>query len=344
MHCHIKIVGVIPLSEVAVEVSDTLAAGLSLPHNPLHLMTALSVASKGLRVAKFSRVKTLDHICNAMEKLSLSYPVVVKTPSGMSTSDVFICSNKMEASDALLSIAAKTSPDGRMTSEALLEEYVHGTEFAVNLMAFWNIDAQLSHLLVTDMWKYNKNERARYVSADICNPDDYPELVQYATEVAHAVGIQYGAAHVELKAAISQDGTYTNPTLIEVGARLSGGRKSTMALLAVDKWNPFVSLILSHCGKPCQFSSTMYLTPHKFVRHLFLPIEKPGRVVKFDFNDSLKTIYSASRLAKIGDVVAVTTDILSCAGFVWLVGDDQENVDSDTRELLLSFVLTVESL
>jgi hypothetical protein len=49
------------------------------------------------------------------------------------------------------------------------------------------------------MWKYSKNERARYDSAEICNPADYPELTSYAVEVARAVGIQYGAAHVGSK-------------------------------------------------------------------------------------------------------------------------------------------------
>lgn len=64
------------------------------------------------------------------------------------------------------------------------------------------------------MWKYNKNDRARYESAEICNPKDFLELVEYAMKVAEAVGVQQGAAHVELKATLRQDGTYTDPILI----------------------------------------------------------------------------------------------------------------------------------
>jgi hypothetical protein len=191
------------------------------------------------------------------------------------------------------------------------------------------------------MWKYNKNDRARYESAEICNPKDFLELVEYAMKVAEAVGVQQGAAHVELKATLRQDGTYTDPILIEVGARLSGGRKSTMAQAAIDNWNPFESLILSHCGSPCPASCGRYLVPQKFVRHVFFPIEKSGPVTEFVFNDSLETLHFSFKLVKVGDVVAATTDILSCAGFAWLVGR-REQVDHDTAELMHSFDFTTE--
>lgn len=291
MEHRIEIVAIIPLSEIAVEVADSIAAGLKLPHNPLDLMTArrdkgmmkLAVASKGLRVAKHSRVRSVDDICVVMEKLSMTFPVVVKTPSGMSTSDVFICSSQDGASNAINRIIGKISPDGRVTNEVLLEEYIAGTEFAVNLMAFRSTtltDSNTScqhRLLVTDMWKYNKNDRARYESAEMCNPNDLQELVEYAMKVAEAVGVQYGAAHVELKATLRKDGTYTNPILIEVGARLSGGRKSTMARDAIENWNPFKSLILSHRGLPCPDSCGSYLVPQKFARHVFLEIRASNK-------------------------------------------------------------------
>jgi hypothetical protein len=146
MEHHVDIAAIILLSEVAVEVSDIIAVGLKLPHNPLDLITARrdkgimkqAVASRGLRVAKYSRVKSMDQVLAVMEKLAMSFPVVVKTPSGMSTSDVFICSSPNEASDAINTIIGRISPDGRVTNEVLLEEYLTGTEFAVNLMVFRN--------------------------------------------------------------------------------------------------------------------------------------------------------------------------------------------------------------
>ena len=137
------------------------------------------------------------------------------------------------------------------------------------------------------MWRYEKTKQARYDNAEICNPSDHPELVRYACNVSRAVGIEYGSAHVELKAMPDENGKYTDPIMIEVGARLSGGRKSTMAQAAIENWDPFTSLIESHCGQSCQRipNNVDYLVPCRFVRHIFLPVEKAGKVkeVQFDY-------------------------------------------------------------
>jgi len=355
--CDLRIACVVPLSEVAVEISDAVASCLGLPHNPMGSMTARrdkglmkgAVREAGLRVAEHARVGTEEGLRAAVTELSLAYPVVVKTPSGMSTTDVHICNDEKEASDALASIVGGTGPDGRTVDMALLEEYIGGTEFAINLMAFDDANAGSgdagSRLLVTDMWKYEKTERARYDSAEICNPADHPDLVSYACDVARAVGIRYGAAHVELKAGQDGDGRYVDPVMIEVGARLSGGRKSTMAQAAIGDWDPFASLIESHCGGNCQRripQSVKFLTPKQFVRHIFLPIDEGGTVKEIRLQaPTLATLHSSAVIVKAGDVVEETTDIVSCAGFVWLVGE-REQVEKDTNEILSSFSLILE--
>mmetsp|Transcript_18611 Transcript_18611/g.39125 ORF Transcript_18611/g.39125 Transcript_18611/m.39125 type:complete len:496 (-) Transcript_18611:2669-4156(-) len=346
--CNINIAGVIPLSEVAVEVSDLISSCLGLCHNPLELMTARrdkglmkhAVELAGLRVAKYGRVGSAKDLQDAMMRLSLEFPVVIKTPSGMSTTDVYICSDENEAIDAIHSIVDKIGPDGRTVKMALLEEYIDGTEFAINLMAF----NDGKHLFVTDMWKYTKTQKARYDNAEICNPTDYPQLTSYARSIAKAVGIKYGAAHVEVKAKKDEHGRYIEPKMIEIGARLSGGRKSTMAQCAIDDWDPFTSLIESHCGRRCQriSSNIDFLTPQRFVRHIFLPVEEAGRVLDVQLETSgLATLHSSAIIIKKGDIVKETTDIVSCAGFIWLVGK-LEQVEGDTKTALSSFTLAVD--
>jgi len=192
------------------------------------------------------------------------------------------------------------------------------------------------------MWKYQKTKQARYDNAEICNPENYPELVSYACDVAKAVGVRYGAAHNELKARQDENGEYFDPVMIEVGARLSGGRKSTMAQTAIDNWDPFTSLIQSHCGLSCQRipKDISHLIPNRFVRHLFLPVEKAGLIKEIRFDEAtisnLTTLHSSVMIVKAGDIVEETTDIVSCAGFVWLVGE-QAQVDMDTKTVLDSF-------
>ena len=350
---NLQIDGIIPLSEVGVEVSDLIASCLGLPHNPLELLTARrdkgimkhAVQQAGLRIAKYARISSIDDLHINMQQLQLTYPIVVKVPSGFSTTGVYICSNENEAIKALNSIIGKTGPDGRTVNMALLEEYIDGTEFAINLMAFSTPGEE--RLLVTDMWKYQKTKQARYDNAEICNPENYPELVSYACDVAKAVGVQCGAAHVELKARQDEKGKWCDPVMIEVGARLSGGRKSTMAQAAIADWDPFTTLIESHCGMSCRRipNDINYLIPKRFVRHLFLPVEKAGEIkmVRFDeaMISNLPTIHSSVMIVKTGDVVEVTTDIVSCAGFVWLVGEKSQ-VDKDTKAVLDSFSLILD--
>jgi biotin carboxylase len=358
-----EICGVVPLSELAVDVSDLLAACFNVPHNQLHLLTSRRdkgmmknvVSAAGLKVAKHCRissVKELELILKEENNSFSSFPVVIKTPQGFSTTDVFICSSFSEAVQAFEHICcceaaihsddtpSRLGPDGRKVQHALLEEYIDGVEFAVNIMV---LDSQL---VVTDVWRYHKTDKARYDLAEICNPYS-PELemvVNYAKQVAKAVGIRYGAAHVELKAkekkAKNDTLIYDDPVMIEVGARLSGGRKATMTQAVIENWNPFANLISSHCGQEA-IGTGINFEPKSYVRHLFLPIIKSGKITAIEIETSnLTTLHSVAILVKVGDVVKETTDITSCAGFAWFVGDD-DTVKLDTQKLLSSYAIEV---
>jgi D-alanine-D-alanine ligase-like ATP-grasp enzyme len=356
----ISIQGVVPLAETAVDFSDTISAMLGVPHhNPLELAISRrdkgfmkeAVRSSGLRVAQFARL-ALDEssssssslssvqelVQHKMTQLGMDLPVVVKTPQGFSSTDVYICKSFQEAVTAVESILNSIGPDGRRVRQALLEEYIGGTEFAVNLMACQET------IVVTDVWKYVKNEQARYSSAEICNPNDplLESVVSYAVGVAKAVGIHFGAGHVELKAQEQADGCYLDPVMMEVGARLSGGRKATMTQAVLNgKWDPFAALIDSHSGIQPQVMDSY--TPKHFVRHLFLPIDKSGTVERVHILNmsELPSMHSHAMIVKEGDIVKETTDITSCAGFVWLVGD-RSQVETDTQSILSSFRLQIK--
>mmetsp|Transcript_11036 Transcript_11036/g.30476 ORF Transcript_11036/g.30476 Transcript_11036/m.30476 type:complete len:443 (-) Transcript_11036:832-2160(-) len=336
---HLEVV--IPLSETAVEFTDILASMLGVPaHNGLDtilcrrdkgfMKEAASSTDRGLRVAKFARVRCMDDVLAAIRSLRLNYPVVIKTPQGFSSTDVFICETQPDAAHAMDVIIDSRSPDGRANVDhALLEEYIEGDEFAVNVMAFEHGDC----IVITDLWRYAKQKNANYSSAEICDAHDarYIRLLEYAKEVVRAVGIRYGAGHVELKAVLEMN-EYVRPMLVEVGARLSGGSKATMSRLANSGWNPFQALIRSHLGAsvPDGVENGM-VRPKRFVRHLFLSLEKPGVIHKLalpDFSE-LSTCHTHAIIVKEGDAVDATSDITSCAGFVWLVGE-REVVDTET--------------
>ena len=210
---NLRFLGVLPCREAAVDFSDILGALLGLGNvNDLGLASArrdkglmkLAVANAGLRVAKYARLthgRGVD-IIEAVKELELNYPVVVKTPRGMGTSDVFICKDEAEAMEASAHIVRGIGPDGRKTQYALLEEFIGGEEFALNLVAS---PATPRGVQVTDIWMYHK----QYTDGTMVNTTQemvdphkraYSELVRYAEGVCRAVGIKYGMAHVEVKA------------------------------------------------------------------------------------------------------------------------------------------------
>ena len=123
--------GVVPCREAAVDFSDILGALLGLAVvNDLGLASArrdkglmkVAVANAGLRVAKYARLTQGNgsDLIEAVKELELEYPIVVKTPRGMSTMDVYICQNEEEAVKRAAEIVRSVGPDGRKTQYALV--------------------------------------------------------------------------------------------------------------------------------------------------------------------------------------------------------------------------------
>ena len=353
---NLRFLGVIPCREAAVDFSDILGALLGLSNvNDLGLASArrdkglmkLAVANAGLRVAKYAR---LTHgqgkdISSAVEELELKYPVVVKTPRGMGTSDVFICKDEKEAMESSAHIVRGIGPDGRKTQYALLEEFIGGEEFALNLVASPTTPRGVQ---VTDIWMYHKiNTDGTMVNTfqEMVDPQSraYAELVRYAEGVGRAVGIKYGMAHVEIKAEFDERrNKWINPVMIEVGARLAGGRKAIMAENTIIGWHPFDAMVDAHCGFPVRMPPSF--SPAQKCVQAFVPSDKNGILVGIkggDF-DRLPTYHDSVMLKKIGDKVVRARDIMSFAAYCWLIGEDSEAVLRDAKLAREEFMVEVE--
>ena len=146
--------------------------------------------------------------------------------------DVYICDTVEEAVERSAQIVKSVGPNGTKANFSILEKFLGGEEFAINLIA----STTLPHgVHVTDIWKYH-NILTDGTNVNIWQKMDdphspvYAALVQYGEGICRAVGIKYGMAHVELKAKYDTErGRYINPTMIEVAARLAGGWKAIMA-------------------------------------------------------------------------------------------------------------------
>mmetsp|Transcript_2389 Transcript_2389/g.3348 ORF Transcript_2389/g.3348 Transcript_2389/m.3348 type:complete len:542 (-) Transcript_2389:1575-3200(-) len=352
---NIRYLGVLPLRESAVDYSDILAALLGITvHNDLGHSSARrdkalmknAVSNAGLRVAKFARLTASDgsDVPPAIEELELEFPVVVKTPRGMSTMDVYICQNMEEAIQRSSQIVKSVGPDGRKAQFSLLEEFLIGDEFAVNLLASPTTPRGVQ---VTDVWKYEKySGEGTMVNTwqSMCDPHSktYSNLVRYAEGIARAVGIKFGMAHVELKSVYNEErGKYIEPVMIEVGARLAGGKKAIMAEKTVPGWCPFDAMLDAHCGFPIQVPPSF--SPALHAKHVYIPSKQVGVVKSISGADfeRLETYDSHIMLCEPGSKVTVSTDIYSFAGFVWLIGK-YEDVERDARLARDGFSIEVE--
>ena len=353
---NLRFLGVVPCREAAVDFSDILGSllGLSVA-NDLGLASArrdkglmkLAVANAGLRVAKYARLTQGNgsDVPKAVDELELTYPVVVKTPRGMGTNDVFICKDEKEAIDSAAHIVRSIGPDGRKTQYALLEEFLVGEEFAVNLVASPTTPRGVQ---VTDIWMYHKiNTDGTMVNTyqEMVDPHNkaYTELVRYAEGVCRAVGIKYGFAHVELKSEFDvKRNKWTFPVMIEVGARLAGGRKAIMAEKTIVGWHPFDAMVDAHCGFPVRMPPSF--SPAKKAVHVFVPSDKNGilKSVQGDNFDRLQTYDDSAMLVKIGSEIRRSNNIMSFAYYVWLIGEDEE-VKRDAQKARDDFIVEVET-
>lgn len=352
---NLRFLGVVPCREASVDYSDILGALLGLTVvNDLGLANArrdkglmkMAVGNAGLRVAKYARLTQRDgsDALKAIEELELDYPVVVKTPRGMSTMDVYICDSAEEAVQRTAEIVRSMGPDGRRTQYALLEEFLGGEEFAINLLASPTTPRGVQ---VTDIWLYHKiNDGGAMVNTfqEMVDPHDrkYSFLVKYAEGVCRAVGIKYGMAHVELKSHFDEKrNRWVEPVMIEVGARLAGGRKAIMAELTVPDWCPFDAMVDAHCGFPVRMPRSF--TPEKYALQVYLSADKTGILKKFHGDDfeRLPTYNSDMKLKRFGEYVGPARQLNSFAAYLWLIGD-QEDIRRDANRARDEFFVDVE--
>mmetsp|Transcript_53489 Transcript_53489/g.113601 ORF Transcript_53489/g.113601 Transcript_53489/m.113601 type:complete len:571 (+) Transcript_53489:188-1900(+) len=353
---NLRFLGVVPCREAAVDFSDILGSLLGLTVvNDLGLSSArrdkglmkLAVSNAGLRVAKYARLTQGDgtDVIKAVEELELEYPVVVKTPRGMSTMDVFICASEKEAVQSAAKIVRSVGPDGRKTQYALLEEFIGGEEFALNLIAS---PATPRGVQVTDIWHYHKINTDgtmvnTYQEMVDCHDKKYAQLVQYAEGVCRAVGIKYGMGHCELKAEWNEKrNRWVDPVMIEIAGRLAGGRKAIMAEETIPGWHPFDAMIDAHCGFPVRMPPSF--SPTKKAVQTYIPSDKNGilKSVKGDNFERLPTHHESVMLVGVGDKVVRATALMSFAAFVWLIGD-AEDVKRDAMAAREEFKVEVEA-
>ena len=174
------------------------------------------IAEYGLRSIKGKVVCSLDEAIEFYDSQHFK-EVVVKPNFTSGSTNVHFCKNKNEMIDIVDLLFNDINHYGGTFEELLIQERIIGEEYIVNTVSHKGIPR------VTTVWKYNNvktsEESMVYDSCETVNELSLgeAEMVEYAYDVAKALGIQYGPVHGEYM--IDE----TGPVLIKVNCRPCSG-------------------------------------------------------------------------------------------------------------------------
>jgi carnosine synthase len=219
--------GILTFWEFSVGVAARVAAALGLPSNPVEAVdsarskvrTRHLSAELGLPTPKARRVRSLDELFAA--SAYVGFPAVVKPEFGAGAVGC-IRVDSPEALPSVYTLARDQVGSGhdfmfRAGNDLLVEEYLDGVEFDVDLVMYRG-DCVFSS--VSQNWP--TAEPSFQETGLHCPPDHdrkaVARLVDLAVATAQAFGLNRGVLHIEGKC------TSRGPRIVEVNARMGGGR------------------------------------------------------------------------------------------------------------------------
>jgi len=221
---------------------------------------------------------------------------------------------KSNSSKSDISIAFNRAVNNSFDNSAIIEQYIDGPEFSVEIV-IWNNQPVV--ITVTD--KLTSGD-PYFVELGHSQPSQYPEsellkIKSLAIDGCKALGIDWCVAHVEIKL------QNNIPFLIEIGARLAGDFIST-ELVRLSTGIDFVACAIDLAfGKAPNLSSSQNIKGAA-IRY-FIP--KPGILTKIYINENISkfnTIHEIEIYRKSGESIPEIRSSLDRSGHVISIGKD----------------------
>jgi biotin carboxylase len=231
--------GVVTFWEHSICVAARVAAELDLPGNPPEAVDAARSkvrtrevsARLGLPTPRARRVRSLDELYAAATEVG--FPAVIKPEFGAAAVGCIRVDDFDALADLYTLVRGEIDHDSsgrfRAGSDLLIEEYLDGVEFDVDLVMH---EGDCAFSSVSQNWP--TAEPSFQETGLHCPPDHNARavraLVTLSVETAQAFGLSHGVLHVEGKC------TRSGPRIVEVNARMGGGRIHQMveAVWGVD--------------------------------------------------------------------------------------------------------------
>ncbi|MFJ1843663.1 MULTISPECIES: ATP-grasp domain-containing protein [unclassified Streptomyces] len=216
----VPLAGVLSSSEYFVAAAAALAARTGLPGPSAEAVAACRdkptqrrvLAGAGVPVPGFSTAADVSQAVAAAQWLGL--PVVVKPVRGSGSLGVRLCATRREVAEhAEVLLAATTDERGAaVPSRILVESFLTGREFSVEVFGDRAVAVVAKRIGAPPVFVETGHDVPAALTAD-----EEEALTDSALRAVAALGLGWGAAHVELRL----DGR--SARVIEVNPRLAGG-------------------------------------------------------------------------------------------------------------------------
>lgn len=325
-------------SDLAVLPTARLAERLGLPGLPVR--TAETVADKrrmrqafeaaGVSSPGGREVADPDDAMTAARELSL--PVVLKPVDGSGQRGV----SEVRA-EAAISAAFERALAASRSGAVVLERYVEGDEVTVN-----------GFLLEDEYFPMSVTRRLLFPPPPlgVCIAHRYPsglsdererELFDIAHEASRAVGIETGPSYVQMRL------DHGRPWVIEVGARLGGGKDAELAKL-VTGFDAIRANVLWALGQlsRADLQTGEAVAPCGQVRFV---VADPGRIRRLDASPALalEGVHEAGFYWREGMDLPPMTSGAERLGYLLLTAQDETELDARTERALKALDVEIDA-
>lgn len=263
--------------------------------------------------AKYQKVKTLEEAERAA--LQIGYPVVLKPTNCASSQGVYFINGPDELRKSFADLAEfkVTYMDFKVREEYLIEEYIDGQEFSVEL--FLKDGKPLLAVVtekITSPLPYFVE--VLHTLPTSIHKDREEEIIETAISAMKAIGIYDGPSHVEVKLSAS------GPRIIEVNGRPGGDRIASDLLVRAFGIDIFEATVNYYLDSPINLQPRW----NRAAAIAYLTAERDGIAEKIlgweDLNGNEAVVHSHITV-RPGDRVTVARSSDDRLGYIITVAD-----------------------
>lgn len=275
--------------------------------------------------ARFKKVRNFEDAVEAVKEIG--YPVVIKPTNCASSQNVFFVDSEevLQKVSNRMKEFKETYMGFRVREEYLVEEYIEGQEFSVEI---FQKDEKLLFATVTEKITSPLPFFVEYqhVLPTSVYEEETNEIINVAVSAARALGIKGGPSHVEIKM------SKTGPRIIEVNGRPGGDNISSDLLpnaLGIDVFKATVQYYLD---------MEINITPskEKAASVIYLVADRNGVVSSIEGLDVLnnENVINYNISVKSGDTVKIPESSDDRLGYIIVKGNTPKEAKKNAQDIM----------